>query len=179
MCGETVSKAWLTEFCRLRGKVYTDYSTLEKQQKSFSEWSEDQYRPVNLFDSMFGSEMRQLFDKDDIDFGAEEEKEVTGPGKQIVSEFDKIQRSRQPHNFMLHNRGPRHQTVKICGSFDDWQTKYDMRYDHITNQWFITLHLPKGEYFYKYIIDDKHWVVNEEETKAKDKAGNLNNFASL
>ena len=35
------------------------------------------------------------------------------------------------------------------------------------------------EYLYKYIINDKHWVVNDEEPSKKDLAGNLNNYCKV
>jgi 1,4-alpha-glucan branching enzyme len=47
---------------------------------------------------------------------------------------------------------------------DEWQKRHDMQFDSFTNQWFLTIHLKSGmEYLYKYVIDDKHWVVNDEE----------------
>lgn len=52
-----------------------------------------------------------------------------------------------------------------------------MSFDPFTNQWFITLHLKGGEEFlYKYILNDDHWIVNEEEPQRKDANGNLNNY---
>jgi hypothetical protein len=54
-----------------------------------------------------------------------------------------------------------------------------MSFDSYTNQWFVTLHLPKGEHYYKYIVNGTNWVVNEEERQQKDKAGNMNNFSLI
>jgi len=54
-----------------------------------------------------------------------------------------------------------------------------MQFDHITNQWFVNMHLVRGEYFYKYVIDNKHWVINHEEPQRKDSEGNTNNFLYL
>lgn len=52
-----------------------------------------------------------------------------------------------------------------------------MSFDHFTNQWFIVLHLDPGiEFLYKYITNNDHWVINEEEPKKKDNSGNINNF---
>ncbi len=81
---------------------------------------------------------------------------------------------------MLHNRGPKYQRVQICGSMDQWNVKHEMQFDQITNQWFINMTLKSGEeYLYKYIINDKHWVVNDEEPSKKDLAGNLNNYCKI
>jgi len=55
-----------------------------------------------------------------------------------------------------------------------------MNFDPFTNQWFTTIHLKTGEdYFYKYIINDDQWVVNDEEPKKADAAGNINNFCGI
>ena len=55
-----------------------------------------------------------------------------------------------------------------------------MNFDPFTNQWFVTLHLKVGEeYYYKYIINDDHWVTNEEEPHRMDDQGNDNNFCSV
>lgn len=85
-------------------------------------------------------------------------------------------KTRTPHTFQLHNRGPRHHVVQLCGSFDNWEKRHEMQFDHYANQWFTTVHLPQGEYNYKYVIDNTSWVVNEEEPTMKDSAGNVNNY---
>lgn len=84
------------------------------------------------------------------------------------------------HTFMFPNRGPRFNRVQLCGSFDNWQVRHEMNFDHFTNQWFILMHLEPGvEYLYKYITNDNNWVVNEEAPKKKDASGNVNNFFSI
>jgi hypothetical protein len=54
-----------------------------------------------------------------------------------------------------------------------------MQFDGYTNQWFITKHLTRGKYLYKYVVNTNNWVVNEFETREKDASGNLNNVLSL
>ncbi len=49
MPGETVSKAWLEEFFRLKGKLYYDYNEYQKQTSKITEWDETQYSPLNIF----------------------------------------------------------------------------------------------------------------------------------
>ena len=98
----------------------------------------------------------------------------------IMSAFDKEDNSKKPQVFMLHNRGPRYQMVQLCGSMDEWKIRHDMSFDSFTNQWFTTIHLKiEQEYLYKYVIDDKHWVVNDEEPQRKDTAGNINNYCGF
>lgn len=39
------------------------------------------------------------------------------------------------------------------------------------------MHLNPGEtYLYKYVINNQHWVVNDEEPQRKDNSGNVNNL---
>ena len=54
-----------------------------------------------------------------------------------------------------------------------------MSYDHFTNQWFVMLHLPRGEYIYKYVVNTSDWRVNEEECQKKDSLGNINNYIKI
>ena len=146
-------------------------------------WNPNFYQPISLIKEIFGQEKREeLFC--DIDQGATEVMEgeidssatakdpLTGfvsPDRYleidtIMSAFDKEESNKKPQVFMLHNRGPRYQKVQICGSMDEWDIRHDMQFDSFTNQWFLTIHLKSGmEYLYKYVIDDKHWVVNDEE----------------
>ena len=55
-----------------------------------------------------------------------------------------------------------------------------MNFDPFTNQWFTTIHLKAGEeYYYKYIINDDQWIVNDEERKKADASGNTNNYVMV
>lgn len=97
-----------------------------------------------------------------------------------MSAFDKAAFDKKPKAFALPNNGPRHRKVEICGSFDDWQTRRELNFDPFTNQWFITLHLKTGEeYYYKYIINEEQWIVNDQEPLRADGAGNQNNYCAV
>ena len=119
-----------------------------------------------------------MYELDDLDIGAETSK-TPFEGRVVPSEFDRVMKERTAKTFHLHNRGPRHLSVQLCGSFDNWEKRHEMQFDHYANQWFTTLHLSRGDYAYKYVIDNKQWVINEEETKKKDQAGNINNYVGV
>lgn len=98
----------------------------------------------------------------------------------IVSAFDRAGNLKRPCLFFLHNRGPRYNKVQLCGSMDNWQVRHDLQFDQFTNQWFINMSLMVGtDYLYKYVINDKHWVVNDEEPSKVDQQGNQNNHISV
>jgi len=80
---------------------------------------------------------------------------------------------------MMHNLGPKHSSVELCGSFDSWKVRHPMNFDHYSGQWFVTLHLDKGKYHYKYIINGNNWVINDKEPTDKDPSGILNNVLVL
>jgi hypothetical protein len=91
MPGETVSKAWLMEFYRLRNKVYLDNEEMLKNQAKIESWDEKDYEPLNIFDEMFGEEFCKLNQLDDIHFGAEDSTSTSNKTKKVVvSEFDKL-----------------------------------------------------------------------------------------
>ena len=48
MDGEVVSKAWLNEFCRLRGKRFIDYGVCDKLKVKFHPWSPQDYTPISI-----------------------------------------------------------------------------------------------------------------------------------
>jgi len=203
MDGEIVCKAWLGEFCRLTENNFFDQKVIDNTKREITQtWNSVQYQPVSIIKEIFGSEQRrELFC--DIDQGATEkmssDKEAastnTGGTKtdidpfspdrmmeieQVMSAFDRVENSKRPQVFMLHNRGPRYSKVQICGSMDEWGKRHEMQFDSFTNQWYITLHLKIGdEHLYKYIINEQHWVVNDEESQKKDSQGNLNNYCSV
>ena len=119
----------------------------------------------------------------------EDDGEVDGDGNKspdkmmeidnIMSAFDQAAFNKKPKAFCLHNRGPRHRKVELCGSWDEWTNRHDLNFDPFTNQWFVTLHLKNGEeFFYKYIINEENWIVNDEEPQRKDGQGNDNNYCA-
>jgi hypothetical protein len=48
MPGERVTKAWLAEFYRLRGKIYYDYDSFVSQCQQIQKWKEP--KTINIFD---------------------------------------------------------------------------------------------------------------------------------
>jgi len=138
MDGEKVSRAWLNEFFRLRGKIFVDQEIIKQTLLRMSTWSPDSYTPITSLEEMFGVEKGVLanYAVDDIDFGAEEEKEKIEeePGKEkVVSHFENPKDEMWPHIFTMHNNGPRYQKVELCGSFDEWKTRFPMQFDMYTN----------------------------------------------
>ena len=121
----------------------------------------------------------------DLDHGAADDEksvtpEITMEIDTIMSAFDQAAYNKKPKTFAMQNRGPRHNTVQICGSFDDWQVRHDMSFDPFTNQWFCTLHLkPNEEFCYKYILNGDNWIVNDDDEKKNDGSGNINNVCRL
>lgn len=112
MPGETVCIAWLQEFCRLREKIYVDHNEIEATKAKFGEWNAEMYAPINIVEQIIGSEKRNLYELDDMDFGAEASRShQPSDGRVVPSEFDRVMKERAPHAFKFHNNGPRHQTV--------------------------------------------------------------------
>lgn len=108
MDGEIVSRAWLKEFYRLKGKVFVDEAIIKETLNKITPWSPAVYKPMTSFEEMFGIEKKIDFAIDDIDFGAEEEKEVfeeekTTPEKKVLSHFENPKDDKFPHVFMMHN----------------------------------------------------------------------------
>jgi len=54
MPGEIVSKAWLAEFCRLRGKVMADWTKVQELNSKHQPWNVSMYQHINIVEEMFG-----------------------------------------------------------------------------------------------------------------------------
>jgi len=182
MDGEVVSKAWLGEFFRLKDKIFVDYTVIKELEGKFAPWHPQEYTPISIIQEIFGSDKkRQIFQE--IDYGADEDAETSADGGQfageldsIASAFDQLSFNKASCTFTFPNKGPRYNRVQLCGSFDNWKTRHDLNFDPFTNQWFTVLHVKQGEeHLYKYITNDNHWVVNDDEPKKMDSAGNVNN----
>ena len=136
MCGDKVSRAWLGEFCRLRGKIFIDYKVVKDTEANFTPWHPSNYTPISIIQEIFGSDKKkQIFQE--IDYGATEDDQES-PDRlteldRITSAFDQAAFNKKPQVFMLQNRGPRYRKVEICGSFDDWQVRHEMYFDPFTN----------------------------------------------
>lgn len=176
MPGETVSKAWLGEFFRLQGKKYYDFRVVEDLKTKFQPWSPSDYEPISIIQEIFGTEKKRQIYKE-IDFGATDGKDdESNEIDAIVSAFDQGAMMKISHSFTIPNRGPRHNSVHLCGSFDNWTVRHEMSFDPFTNCWFFMMHMrPGDEYYFKYIINGDNWVVNDDEPKRMDDGGNLNN----
>jgi len=72
MAGETVSKAWLNEFYRLRGKIFTDYTIVRDVEKKMKPWSTQDYQPISIIQEIFGTDKKKQIFKE-IDHGASED----------------------------------------------------------------------------------------------------------
>lgn len=72
MAGETVCKAWLAEFFRLRNKVFVDESMIKTVEESFKPWSTTDFTPISIIQEIFGQEKKkQIFQ--DYNLGAEDD----------------------------------------------------------------------------------------------------------
>ena len=84
MDGEIVSKAWLGEFYRLRGKIFIDYTIVNDLEKKFKPWNPVEYQPISIIQEIFGSDKKkQIFQE--IDHGAtdfeQKQQDYTSPDK--------------------------------------------------------------------------------------------------
>jgi hypothetical protein len=139
MDGGRVSRAWLGEFCRLRNKVFVDLDIIKETLLKMSTWAPAEYKPIKSLEELFGIELanHEKIKLEDFDFGAEEEKEPLTPSEMkargVVSLFENPKDDKFPHVFMMHNHGLKYQSVELCGTFDNWQTRHKMNFDSYTN----------------------------------------------
>jgi hypothetical protein len=93
MDGERVSKAWACEFYRLRGKVFVDERIIRNTLNHMKPWNTSQYQPMTSFEQILGIDKALNFHFEDIDLGAEEERDLKeeeklNEGRKVVSHFE-------------------------------------------------------------------------------------------
>lgn len=74
--------------------------------------------------------------------------------------------------FVWKDRGAR---VQLAGSFDDWR-KHDMTYVPGVSYFLLVAELPPGEYFYRFIVDGRWTVAQDDHNLREDPFGELSHF---
>jgi glycogen synthase len=166
MDGATVSRAWNREFYRLKSKLYFE----PKERKQFNDklrsvpWSSADYDS-----SLPANKIKQSAIK-------------RTPSGTLLHDSVFAQRvvptedTKRHVLFRYQAPGLRLKSVQLTGSFDNWQIRHPLIFDHTGNMWHVTLQLAKGDYSYKFIVDGVHWVVSYDHPTGKDSSGNTNNI---
>jgi hypothetical protein len=68
--------------------------------------------------------------------------------------------------------------VEVSGSWDNWQTRQELFFTE-GEGWSGEMDLPPGRYEYKYVIDERIWVANENEETVVCKLGGKNNVLEV
>ena len=168
--GEVVARAWNKEFYRLKGKIYHEHTTraLVKESLHGLGWSPkdfDDSVPENrnthpaLRRTTSGILLAQ----------AASAKKALPPGEL----------SKQQHLFTYRAGGCRLQSVQLAGSFDKWQIRHPLAFDHAKASWHVTLQLPRGRFYYKLVLDGTTWVHSADHPTERDEGGNVNNLVEI
>ncbi|KAL4507061.1 hypothetical protein ABPG72_001854 [Tetrahymena utriculariae] len=160
-----VSKAYEGEFYRMFNKNFIDKPTLTAElQKIDCTFDIEKYQPQQMV-GRISARIQTRETKTQQQFQNALNKVAKDDKKSIQFKIN-VDSSKLPKQ------------VQIIGSFDNWQNKRPLKYDQFSREWKITLNLPRGDYFYKYIIDDE-WICSDDDAKDTDIYGYLNNFISV
>ena len=75
-------------------------------------------------------------------------------------------------------KGKKLNNVFLCGSFTNWKEKIPLTFDPLSERWSTIVKLPKGKYFYKYIVNND-WIINPKERNEKGNDGIINNVVEI
>ncbi|CAG9314556.1 unnamed protein product [Blepharisma stoltei] len=167
--GEQVSRNWCREFYRLKGKIYYECTVRRTIYEHLDgmPWTQDdfdisvpqnQVRQKSIKKSPSGILLEKAAMKKKPRAGEEIKKHVL---------------------FRYQAPGHKLKSVQLSGSFDKWQIRHPLVYDHGKNHWHITLQLPKGKFFYKFVVDGNLWVHSHDHPTAKDEKGTINNVLEV
>lgn len=168
--GEKVSRAWNKEFYRLKGKVYSEPIVRNEVREAMKNTNWD----ISEFDDTLP-----------------ENRNKNPPLKRTVSgilleqaglarkNIPEVETAKKQAMFMYRTGGLRLKSVQLTGSFDKWQIRHPLTYDHAKGSWHVTLQLPKGRYIYKFVIDGTTWVHSFDHPTERDANGNINNIVQV
>ncbi len=169
MDGATVSRAWCGEFYRLKGKMFYEpterYFYLEKLKAC--NWTSDKYNP----DLPINQNSRKVIRR--------------SPSGAMIDELPSKRPSPPSEDSKRHvlfrykSEDLKLKSVYLTGSFDNWQVRHSMSYDHTSDSWHVTLQLPKGKYIYKFVVEGVTWVHSWDHPTETDELGNTNNIITI
>jgi len=168
MDGSHVSRAWSRELYRLKQKIFIEPTVRWEVHKKLEnvhwtaldfkdELPENKTKTPGMKRSPSGALLEQA---------AKMSKPVSEDTKKQVL-------------FRYQTPGMKVGSVQLVGSFDKWQIRHSMTFDHTKNMWHITLQLPKGRYHYKFVIDGTQWVYSHDHHSESDSSGNMNNVLEV
>jgi len=166
MDGAVVSRAWNKEIYRLKNKIYFENT---ERKETFEKVSNLKWRYLDYDDSLPENKSKKPKIK------------RTPSGALLAQAEENLKQLEEAKSYsVIAFRYPgKINSVHLTGSFDNWEVRHPMAYDHVKHQWQVTLQLPKGKHFYKFVVDNKNWMTSEEYPTEKDPAGNTNNFIEV
>ena len=160
MDGAKVSRAWNSEFYRLRRRLFHEPEEFSRylQEISASGWTSNQ-----------------------TEVALPETKRAAPRLKRTPSGILATARpSASTKRHTLFRYTPSHsqkiRSIHLVGSFDKWQNRHALLFDSATGSWQVTLQLGKGQFLYKFVIDGHLWVLAADAQTVPDEHGNLNNL---
>jgi glycogen synthase len=168
--GDKVARAWNKEFYRLKGKIFYEFN-LRSQVKKFLDESKLE---VHDFDESLPENRNKNPPMKRTASGILIEQH--GIARKSTNEFEG---SKKQFMFSYKTTGLRLKSVQLTGSFDKWQIRHALQYDHAKGSWHVTLQLPKGRFSYKFVIDGNTWVHSFDHPSETDASGNINNFVEI
>ena len=156
-----VAKAWGTEFYRLKGKIFCDNNSINKEVLEFNKHLDEN---IKIFDAEINKydERTYVFNDNNIEH-------IKNCQNELFSNRTKV-----PVTFIYYpEKGEKNKVVQISGSWDNWNEKKNLIFDSLNYRWKTMLYLTKGQkYLYKYILDNE-WKTNPQESL--NKQGNIIN----
>lgn len=163
-----VSRAWCQELYRLRNKIFCEPQERDRfislmvpstmSSEDFIPVPPSNKQKVRIQRTPSGTILNKLTDNRPSQLNSEQKRRVL---------------------MRYQTRGSKVKSVQVTGSFDKWQIRYPMMYDHSNSQWYLTLQLPKGKHYYKFVIEGSLWVCSLDHPQEADSGSNYNNVITV
>lgn len=166
---EQVAQAWLGELCRLRRKLPVNYGRVEDMAKKFADgWDIDTWASTASVQTMVATaaapEGAETGASSASSRAAASTTVADGPKEATsVAGSSSVDDGLVPVKLRYTPRGSaKPRAVAVSGSFDNWQVRRPMTWEHAVQTFTLNLALPPGKYTYKLIVDGD-WELNPDD----------------
>jgi len=83
------------------------------------------------------------------------------------------------YTFEFETNNPNVKIVSIALSSFDWKPNVNYLQKVGNTKFELTIKLPKITHYYKYVLDNSNWVIDNTQPTEKDRGGNINNVLKL
>ncbi|MBC7472672.1 MAG: alpha/beta hydrolase [Candidatus Sericytochromatia bacterium] len=96
--------------------------------------------------------------------------------EEVVNDIDNFIKSyKKPVSVRFELQNTNADSVSVAGEFNNWNSQANYLY-HIDGKWLVDIALAPGQYQYKFVINNIHWILDPNREKSFAPKGEMNSL---